>query len=50
MSNQEITKFEFLLSLDGHIICQRFFNVKDHNPQSRRSIDMHEYIKEISGK
>jgi len=47
MSNQEITKFEFLLSLDGHIICQRFFNVKDHNPQSRRSMDMHEYIKEI---
>jgi hypothetical protein len=48
MSNQEITKFEFLLSLDGHIICQRFFNVKDHNPQARRSMDMHEYVKEIS--
>ena len=47
MSNQEITKFEFLLSLDGHIICQRFFNVKDHNPQARRSMDMHEYVKEI---
>jgi hypothetical protein len=47
MSNQEITKFEFLLSLDGHIICQRFFNVKGHNEQSRRSMDMHEYVKEI---
>jgi hypothetical protein len=45
---QEITKFEFLLTLDGNIICQRFFNVKDHNPKSRRSMDLHEYVKKIS--
>jgi hypothetical protein len=44
---QEVTKFEFLLSLDGNIICQRFFNVKDHNPKSRRSMNLHEYIKKI---
>ncbi len=50
MSNnqQEITKFEFLLTLDGNIVCQRYFNVKDHNPQSRRSLDLHYYIKNIS--
>lgn len=49
MSNQqEITKFEFLLTLDGNIVCQRFFNVKNHVPQSRRSLDLHYYIKEIS--
>jgi hypothetical protein len=49
MSNQQldITKFEFLLSLDGNIICQRFFNVKDHNPIARRSMDLHYYIKNI---
>jgi hypothetical protein len=49
MSNyqQEITKFEFLLSLGGNIVCQRFFNVKDYNPQARRSMDMHYYIKNI---
>jgi hypothetical protein len=47
MSNQEITKFEFLLSLEGNIICQRFFNVKDHVDQSRRSLDLHYYIKNI---
>lgn len=47
MSNQEITKFEFLLSLEGNIICQRFFNVKDHIEQSRRSLDLHYYIKNI---
>ncbi len=45
---QEITKFEFLLTLDGNIVCQRFFNVKNHVPQSRRSMDLHYYIKEIS--
>lgn len=46
-NQQDITKFEFLLSLDGNIICQRFFNVKDHNPQARRSMDLHYYVKNI---
>jgi len=45
----DITKFEFLLSLDGNIICQRFFNVKDHVEQSRRSMDLHYYVKNICG-
>jgi len=43
----DITKFEFLLSLDGNIICQRFFNVKDYVEQSRRSMDLHYYVKNI---
>ena len=48
MSNQlDITKFEFILTLDGNIICQRFFNVKDHIEQSRRSMDLHYYVKNI---
>ena len=48
MSNHlDITKFEFLLTLEGNIICQRFFNVKDHVEQSRRSMDMHYYVKNI---
>jgi hypothetical protein len=46
--NQDnITKFEFLLSLEGHIVCQRFFNVRDHVPQARRSMDLHYYLKNI---
>lgn len=46
--NQEnMTKFEFLLSLEGHIVCQRFFNVRDHIDQSRRSLDLHYYVKNI---
>jgi hypothetical protein len=47
MSNQELTKFEFLLTLEGNIICQRYFNVPNHNPKSRVSMDMHEYVKHI---
>lgn len=49
MSNNQdnITKFEFLLSLEGHIVCQRYFNVRDHIEQSRRSLDLHYYVKNI---
>ena len=49
MSNQQqdITKFEFLLTLEGNIICQRFFNVKDHIEQAKRSMDLHYYVKNI---
>ena len=49
MSNQQldITKFEFLLSLDGNIICQRYFNVKDHVNEARRSMDLHYYVQNI---
>jgi len=48
MSNeQSITKFEFLLTLEKNIVCQRFFNVIDHNPKARRSMDMYYYVKNI---
>ena len=47
MNIQEQNKFEFLLTLDNNIICQRFFNVHDYNPVSRRSMDLHYYIQDI---
>ena len=48
MSNQDnITKFEFLLTLEGNIICQRFFNVRDRNDAAKRSMDLHYYVKNI---
>lgn len=48
MSNQEnVTKFEFLLTLEGHIVCQRYFNVKEHVSQSKRSLNLHYYVKKI---
>ena len=32
MSNNQdnITKFEFLLTLENNIVCQRYFNVRNH--------------------
>ena len=47
MNNQDVTKFEFLLTLEGNIVCQRFFNVRNHNPKARRSMDLHYYVKNI---
>lgn len=49
MSNyqQDTTKFEFLLSLGNNIVVQRYFNVKDHNPKSIRSVDLYEVVKNI---
>jgi hypothetical protein len=46
-NQQDVTKFEFLLTLEGNIICQRFFNVKNHNPKSKRSLELHEEVKNI---
>ena len=48
MNNQDVTKFEFLLTLEGNFIIQRFFNVKGYNPQARRSLDLHYTVKNIS--
>jgi hypothetical protein len=47
MSNNETTKLEFLLTLSGNIIVQRFFNVKGYNPNVRRSIELHDNVKKI---
>ena len=48
MSNeQSITKFEFILTLEKNIVCQRFFNVMEHTPKSRRSLDLYDYVKNI---
>jgi hypothetical protein len=47
MTNQDLTKFELLLTLEGNIVVQRYFNVKGHNPKSRRSMDLHYYVKYI---
>lgn len=47
MNIQEQNKFEFLLTLDGNIICQRFFNVRDYNPRTRKSMELHYEVKNI---
>jgi len=47
MQNQDITKMEFLLTLEKNIVIQRFFNVINYNPESRNSLDLHECVKDI---
>jgi len=37
-------KFEFLLLINGNIICQRYFNVKDFNQQALRSYDLKDCV------
>ena len=46
--NNEITKLEFLLTLNNNIIVQRYFNVKGYNSKARASMELHDYVKEIS--
>jgi hypothetical protein len=47
-SNNETTKLEFLLTLSGNIIVQRFFNVRGYNPKVRKSLDLYKNVKKIS--
>lgn len=47
MQNQDITKFEFLLTLEKNIVIQRFFNVPNYNPESKNSVDLYECVKDI---
>lgn len=47
MQNQDITKMEFLLTLEKNIVIQRYFNVINYNPASKNSLDLYECVKEI---
>jgi hypothetical protein len=46
-TNDESLKFEFLLTLEGNIIVQRYFFVKDFNSKSKKSMDLYEEVKYI---
>ena len=45
----EEQRFEFVLYINDNIICQRYFNVKDYNPDSIKSLEMKELIDRIAG-
>lgn len=47
MINQDITKFEFLLTLEKNIVIQRFFNVNRYNTETKNSIDLYECVTSI---
>jgi CRISPR/Cas system-associated protein Cas10 (large subunit of type III CRISPR-Cas system) len=47
MEDRKITKFEFLLTLEDHIVCQRFFNVKGYKPVNIRSLNLYDTVNDI---
>jgi hypothetical protein len=47
MINQDVTKFEFILTLEKNIVIQRFFSVPHYNPRSKNSVDLYECVSDI---
>jgi len=45
----EEQRFEFSLFINNHIICQRYFNIRDYNEDSIKSLEMKELIDNIVG-
>jgi hypothetical protein len=45
MNYNELNRFEFLLTLQNNIVCQRFFPVKNFNPKAKNSLQISEYMK-----
>lgn len=37
-------KFEFLFLINGNIICQRYFNVRDYNPNISKSFELKDCV------
>jgi len=42
----ELQRFEFLLKINGHIICQRYFNISGYNSKSMNSLELNTMSKE----
>ena len=45
----EDERFEFVLYINDHIICQRFFKIRDYNEDSTKSYEMKELMDNICG-
>ena len=43
----EEQRFEFILYINNHIICQRYFNIRDFNEHSVKSVEMKELMDAI---
>jgi len=45
----EEQRFEFILYINDHIICQRYFNIRDYNEDSVKSLEMKDLMDNIVG-
>lgn len=48
MKQTDVTKVEFLLTLNNNIIVQRFLNIKGINPDAKDSFELYEFVKYFS--
>ena len=46
----DVTKMEFLLTLNDNIVVQRYFNVRNYNPNARKSLDVVKKVNEVAEK
>lgn len=44
----DITKLEFLLTINENIVVQRYFNVRGYNPDARSSMELYDLVKSAS--
>jgi hypothetical protein len=44
----DVTKVEFLMTLNNNFVVQRFFNVKGFNEKAKNSVELTDYIKDLS--
>jgi hypothetical protein len=44
----DVTKLEFLLTLNDNIVVQRYFNVRGYNSKARASLDLYNLIRSLS--
>lgn len=49
MREQDTTKLEFLMMVNDNIIVQRFFNVREYNPDAKNSLNLYEYLHDLKG-
>lgn len=47
MREQDITKMEFLLTLNDNIVVQRFFNVRGFNPDAKNSLELYHFMVQL---
>lgn len=47
-NKNDLTQFEFLLRLEGNIICQRYFNVQNHKNELKHSMEIYDYMTDIA--
>lgn len=45
---ENLTRVEFLINLNNNVVIQRFFNVRNFNKESIRSLELYDYFKDLS--